>query len=1124
MKKLRKSLLFCVAALASSGLAGCDFFTKPLDFNENPTPQKEEQQQQPVDETIHVESLSLSASKLNLLVGSSEDLVATILPENATNKAVTFKSLDETIATVSDEGKVTGASAGTTNIVVQSVENGSKFQICSVTVKDAVVPVESVIIGESSVTLEKTKGTKLVASVFPEDATNKSLSWRSTNSDIVSVDQEGNILAKEIGSASIIVKSVDNPNADAIFNIKVEAEVIHVTGVEFTQTGYSLEENAEPIKITAHVLPYNPENPEAEASNKTLHWTSSDESVAVVAQDGTVTPKLKGTTTITATSPDTENGEFSASCTVEVRRTDIETFTLSDEAIAFAINSGNNTKQLTANIAPEESTYKEIVWSSTNPSVATVTSDGLKTATVTSHNLGSAIIVATHVYSGLTATCQVSVVDPGNLQIMDSGSGLVSYNKNYQQFIQNIKPKDAEHKLYEFSNLNEKYEVGDDNPVNFMPFFEVYEKIDNVTHVYDGSTWPYPFTIKVERKEGNAYVDANENEYEIVDRFKCDIDFSQQAADENNVYRITITLNGVVEEVPGELTVTYNDIKVVDGYNVTNEFELSYLDTTTETRHEQHIAPKTETNPWGHGQDKDYYINYPEFKKLHGLKTNYIPETLVLQKDLNLGVGNLPAEFFYDMGEAVEKEWTSEEKFNCVGSLKDYAYIYKQSRADGDPSSASLHQEDDFDVTLSGNYFTLDYSRIPLVKRTDGKKPEELVKTESHAKLFGLDTGTFTLKNLSMIGNASCARGEEETYLAGGLGGFDLHYYATELTATNILAHSCYMTFLNDEAAVPKKDKNGNYIDMTLTLNDCKLTDNYNCFIYNFGGDVVCNGCTFVGAGGPVIIQDHRIIDKDPDDGTNGLFDGFDANGNFVIYWFKPSVEFNDCDIRNYVYGEEAWFSSFAIAGQMIPLIKPLSDHLANGSADKLTFLFNENMEGRMSAGSTPDEIKAAGLMNFIVVNKGVAEDATQDTPVDGTVIFRENNNIIENFNYMNPVNRANNSEEEQERFEAEVGAYQTFRALQTSSNPAGRSLPIFQTEGGHAVFANSLFDINKMYENRATNGGLIPQSIANRSFFIGKNEDDEEDEYTRQYKHVGVYYSGMMMVFGAGYIPSSGD
>ena len=1117
MKKIKKTLLFCVAALATGGLTGCDFFTKPLDFSGDQTPQKEEQQQ-PVDETVHVESLSLSASKLNLLVGQSEDLVATILPENATNKAVTFKSLDETIATVSSEGLVTGVGAGTTNIVVQSVENGSKFEICSVTVKDAVVPVESVVIGESSITLEKNATTKLVASVYPEDATNKALSWRTTNSDIITVDDEGNVTAKALGSASVIVKSVDNPNADAIFNIKVEAVVVHVTGVELTQTALSLEENAEPVKLTVHVLPYDPENPEAEASNKTVHWTSSDENVAVVSQDGTVTPKQKGSTTITVTSADTENGVFSASCLVEVRRVDIETFTLSEKAIAFSIGSANNTKELEANIGPEETTYKEIVWSSTNPSVASVISNGAKTANVTSHNLGSAIIVATHVHSGLIATCEVSVVDPGNLKIMDSGSGLLSRSKNYEQFLQNKKPKDAQHKLYEFVDLDEIYEVGDDNSVNFMPFFEVYETIGSDVHIYDGSTWPYPFTIDVQRKEGNTYVEADESEYEIVDRLKCDIDFSQSAAEANGQYKISITLNGVEEETPGELTVEY-EVKVIDGYNVTNEFELSYLDTTTETRHEQHIAPKGVDNPWGHGVDKDYYINYPEFKKLHNLKTNYFPKSLVLQKDMNLGVGNLPAEFFYDMGEAVEKGWSSEEKFKAVGSLKDYAYLYKQSRADGDPSSTSLHCEDDFCVSLSGNYFTLDYSRIPLVKRTDGKPTELLKKTESHAKLFGLDTGNFALKNLSMIGNASCARGEEETYLAGGLGGFDLHYYAKELTVTNVLAHSCYMTFLNDEAAVPKKDGHGNYIDMTLTLNDCKLTDNYNCFIYNFGGDVICNNSTFVGSGGPVLIQDHRIINKDVDDGTNGKFDGYDANGNFEVYWYKPTVEFNDCDIQNYVYGEEAWFTSFEIAGQMIPLIKPLSDYLANGSPDKLTFLFNENKEGRYSAGQTPDEIKSEGLMNFIVVNKGVAEDATQDTPVDGTVIFRENNNVVDYFNYMNPVNRADDSAAEQARYQAEVASYTTFRALQTSSNPAGRPLPIFQTEGGHAVYANALFDVTKI-----PTYSLSAQALAGRSFFIGKNDGDGEDEYTRQYKRVGVYYSGMMMVFGAGYIPSSGD
>ena len=1086
-----------VAGLVISGLTGCDFFTKPLDFNEKTTPTEQEEQkqeeQQPEDQTVYVESLSLNMTKMDLLVGEDQDLVATILPENATNKEVTFKSLDESVATVTQEGIVHGVSSGSTNIICQSVENGGKFEICSVSVKNAVVPVESLVIGSNSLSVLKGSVTKLTASVLPENATNKNLVWRSTNEDVLTVDEEGNVTAVEIGNASIIVKSEDNPNADAIFNIEVAPVIIHVTGVELSQTALLLQENSEPVVLTAHVLPYDPDHPENEASNKSIIWTSTNAAVASVGSDGTVTPKSKGQTVIRATSA--ENDEFYAECTVDVQRKDIESLTLNETSLAFSIGSTNNSRQLVATVSPDDATYKEVRWSSTDTHVATVSDTGL----VVAQNKGSAVIIATHIQSGLIASCLVTVVDASKLSIV----GEVLESRNYQQYIANKATNPNE--FADFADKTAVFEVGDDNPVNLMPSFEIE---DDEHNIYDGSAWPYPFLINVEVKDKvlGEYTKATSADYRVVDAARCDIQFTQAAAEDENEYRVSVRADGYPNiEDPDYVTATYN-VKVVDGYNVTNAFELSYLDTCSEVRYEKHISDDA---TWGHGVDKIFEIDYLTFKRQHGLDPNYTPKTLVIQNDLSLGVSNLPSTFFYDIEEANENNWSPAEKVKSIGSLKDYSYLYMKSINDDEHN---LHAVDDFETALSGNYFTLDLSRIPLVKRTDGKETTNLDQTISHAKFFGASVGTFECRNLNFIGNANCARDESETYLAGGISGLDVRYFSPSLTVKNVLAHGFYQTFMNDEAAVPKN------VEITLNIDDCKLTDNYQCFVYNFGGDVVANNSTFYGCGGPVIIQDHRIIGTYPSE----QYDVCDTStGQFTINGYCPSVEFNDCDIRNYVLGTEAWFKSFGIT-TMVGAIKGLSDAVYASNDSHLSFLFNSSREAVVGASLTDR------LLNLIVVNKGVATRPTDSLPVDGKVRFTVGGNEVDMFNYMSPTSITAPTTEEVARFTAEATTYLSFRGI--NINPG---IPLFETHGGHAAFMqknsnppSDPFEVSPRLCNMEELAQCLQTIGANQTNpsvlteeFAKINNSVPPTSFYSDNGHIALYYNGMMLIFESGHV-----
>lgn len=1065
MKKHKKSLLICAAALALGGLSGCDFFTKPLDFNENTTPQNQEEQkeqEQPKDESVHVDSLSLSATKLELLVGANATLVATVSPENATDKSVTFTSLDESIATVTSEGLVTGVLAGTTNIICQSNENGAKFQICSVTVKDAHVPVESVVIGQSSISVSKGSVTKLSASVSPVDATNQSLTWRSTNTDILTVDEEGNVTAVDLGAASIIVKSVDNPNADAIFNIKVLAVIVPVDGVAITQTSISLEENAEPVQLTCVVSPVDNENPENEASNKNVNWVSMDTGVAVVDQNGMVTPRSKGVTTIKAISA--ENSEYFGQCTVTVTRNDVVDLTLNKTSLAFSVGAQNNSFTLEATLVcqdtEKEATYKDILWSSSKNSVATVNNEGL----VQSVGEGEAIIIATHVQSGISASCFVTVFDTTQLLISD-----VLPAKFYQNFEANRETNPSNYYGY-FYDREETFEVGDDNPVNFLPSFSFYNGA--LDEIFDGDLWPYGFEIKVERLDDET-IDTSA-EYSIKDANNCVIDFTEAAVGKK--YNVIVTAGGFPdEEDKSDLTATYV-VKVVDGYNVTKAYELSYLDSyqaNNGKRTEDRIAPSG-----GHdGVDRAYTIDYPTFKAEHGLE-NYVPKTIVLLNNISVGVLDLPSVYFYNVDDAEYAHWPTEEKIKSIGSLKDYAYLYVK--------------DENSEMELSGNYFTIDFSRIPLVKRTNGRTMtgEEIIKIESHAKFSQVRDGSLEVRNLNIIGNAGVAKKEEEIYFAGGLGGFDIRNKGDKLVGRNLLAHNCYSTFFNDTAASGTLTD-----DCTLELYNCKFTDNYNTFIYNFGGDVMCDHCDFYGCGGPIIMQDHRSLSDvyDVTDTTEGTFE--------LINW-APYVEFNDCTFDNYVIGEEAWFKSFLEVPSLVAQIKQQSLLLSGATPDnKLTFLYNSSKE--------PTTTFSGSLMNFIVLNKGVGEHPTA-VQADGKVVFKVNGQEVDMYDYMNPVSVEDKTDDDQmATFTAQVAAYQKFRGLLTGAFSGGQPLPVFETSGGFATYMG---------------GASIVRFDTLGPVYVEDDEGTEEDEsYRSEFFNdagqVAVYYNGMMLVFGSSHI-----
>ena len=260
-----------------------------------------------------VTEVKLDKDSLSLEVGGTATLTATITPSNATDQNVTWSSDPSGIVTItpdtSDSKKATITATGTGTTTIKATVDGKSAE-CSVTVNAAAtVPVESVSLDKTELSLEVGGEETLTATVAPTNATNKNVTWESSNTSVATVDATGKVTAIGAGTATITVTTV-NQSKTATCEVTVTAATVPITGVTLSQTQASLYYNRTPntLTLTATVAPDN-------ATNKAVTWTSSNPSVATV-ENGVVTALARGTAVITATAADGSGA--SASCTVTV--------------------------------------------------------------------------------------------------------------------------------------------------------------------------------------------------------------------------------------------------------------------------------------------------------------------------------------------------------------------------------------------------------------------------------------------------------------------------------------------------------------------------------------------------------------------------------------------------------------------------------------------------------------------------------------------------------------------------------------------------------------------------------------------------------------------------------------
>lgn len=342
-----------------------------------------------------VEKVEINKTELTLIKGDVETLTAKVYPDNVKDSKVYWTSENRNIATVDNQGKVTGVAGGETTIIARS-SDATVYAECKVKVD---VPVDSIVLNQKEVTMLQNETHVLAPIISPEDATVKEVQWSSSNKEVVRVTEDGVLIGLQQGRAIVtaLIRDDYGTHTATCTVVLPESLLVDVTEVRLNKNKMTLEKGTRET-LTATVFP-------DDATNKSLVWTSSNKNVAIVNANGRVTGLSAGKATITVT---TVNAGETATCEVTVTEPEIinvKGVTLNKSNLAM---EKGDAEVLTATLNPTNSTNKNVTWTSNNDNVVVVNQNGK----VTAIGEGTAVVTVRTEDGGYTASCNIRVSLP----------------------------------------------------------------------------------------------------------------------------------------------------------------------------------------------------------------------------------------------------------------------------------------------------------------------------------------------------------------------------------------------------------------------------------------------------------------------------------------------------------------------------------------------------------------------------------------------------------------------------------------------------------------------------------------------------------------------------------------
>ncbi len=436
-----------------------------------------------VPQTVKVTYVDITNNSLFLNAGETTQLNVVVKPENATNKKIEYSTTNANVATVDANGLVKAVGEGRAYIYAKSADGPSDSVY--VYVRKSVTPqppkevkVTNVSVDRRYLTLEEGENYTLTATVSPADATNKTVNYSSSDSRVATVDANGNIKAVKAGYAYIYAKSVDGPYAYSYVTVKAKEtpqppKEVKVTNVSVDRRYLTLEEG-ENYTLTATVSP-------ADATNKTVNYSSSDSRVATVDANGNITAVKAGSAYIYAKSVD---GPYAYSyVTVKAKETpqppaEVKVTNITLDTRYLRLDAGKK-YELNYTVYPYNATDKTLTWTSSNENVATV-----ENGVITAIGRGSAYISATS-SNGVHTTCYVEVfgeakpVKVTGIYFSDRQLGLKVGETKAASVL--FTPNNATNKSVTYSSLNSSIARVDEN--------------GNITGVRPGTVYIYARSV-----------------------------------------------------------------------------------------------------------------------------------------------------------------------------------------------------------------------------------------------------------------------------------------------------------------------------------------------------------------------------------------------------------------------------------------------------------------------------------------------------------------------------------------------------------------------------------------------------------------------------------------------------
>lgn len=332
-------------------------------------------------EDIPVEGLMLE-SQLMTFVGEEKQITAEIIPADALNKNIKWESSNPQIAIINDEGIITPLTFGNTEIV-GTTEDGGFSDTCTVYVFEHTTGIEML----DNLSISVGKQFELNAKTIPLGTSDGIITYSTSDNNIAAVSDAGIIIGKARGTCTIKATTVDGGyTAECVVTVLQPVESV------------TLEKHSLSMKVGETENLYVQVGP-ANADNKDITWSSSDEQLATVDSSGEVHALKAGSVWLKVVSVDNPEAKDSCKITITQPVTGIQL-----DITSYQLSRIGDSFELNASVIPEDSSNKNVKWSSTNEAVCIV-SNGVVVAV----GEGISVIIATTEDGGFIATCTVTV-------------------------------------------------------------------------------------------------------------------------------------------------------------------------------------------------------------------------------------------------------------------------------------------------------------------------------------------------------------------------------------------------------------------------------------------------------------------------------------------------------------------------------------------------------------------------------------------------------------------------------------------------------------------------------------------------------------------------------------------